>query len=557
MPPNDLMSLSPANARSRGPLSPQLDTHETYGSPATVLPRHSRGLDFSRACTNLHHSTLADQSSPDSSPTVLQKTLMIPPRKPNSAMSLDSPSVSNNAMWPTSGSLDRTAVSSSLGSMSMLGADSPSSSSDEDELMEQDEGNEMLTTPQVQKANNPAAVTPFQAMTLSSPTTAWSGNFSPATASLMHYQRARLRHQRSRKSSSSASGQSSLASPITASPPPMRETGSYFNKDYSVRTSASRRESISMVTNELHISSGNDSGEETNKQGPSTPGVVRRPVTRRGNLLPKTKGFARIRATLIEESTPVDSEVRREAEIVRQVRESEGGNPAPGGSSPNLTPTIHESAEAEAAEEDGMRLDTPTTEPNNPFGNLVRDASVHSDAKVFWNNIDGGMRTPPLHRESSSAIVEDISTDPLSSAPLGQNHSGIPATQSIETSQRDAPVGGPSIPALPTHAEMAKKVGKRRRDDDFDVFSFKRRAVSPGMSVQNSPILAQSPSQRDGGWWPQPKASREGSSEGKAQGERSNSASSMTSSTALAGPKRVGMQGMSDTHDGLMKMSIE
>ena len=285
MPPSDLSSLSPVNARSRGPVSPQLDTHETYGSPATVLPRHSRGLDFSRACTNLHHSTLADQSSPDSSPTVIQRTLMIPPRKLNSAMSLDSPNNGNNAMWPTSGSLDRTAVSSSLGSMSMLGADSLSSSSDEDELMEQDESNEMLSTPQAQKANNPGAATPFQAMALSSPTTAWSSNFSPATASLMNYQRARLRHQRSRKSSSSASGQSSLASPITASPPPMRDTGSYFNKDYSVRTSASRRESISMVTNELHISSGNDSGDEASRQAPSTPAVVRRPVTRRGNLL--------------------------------------------------------------------------------------------------------------------------------------------------------------------------------------------------------------------------------------------------------------------------------
>ncbi|KAL9077276.1 MAG: hypothetical protein Q9157_003441 [Trypethelium eluteriae] len=475
-------------------------------------------------------------------------------------MSLDSPSIGSNLMWPTSGSLDKTAVSSSLGSVSMLGAESSSSSSDEDELMDQDEGNDMMTTPQAHKAMNPGAATPFQAMALSSPTTAWSGNFSPATASLMNYQRARLRQQRSRKSSSSASGQSSLASPITASPPPMRESGGYFNKDYTMRSGASRRESISIVTNELHISSGNDSGDETNRQTPSTPGVVRRPVTRRGNLLPKTKGFARIRATLLEESTPVDSEVRREAEIVRQVRESEGDrdqNLPNGSSSPNLTPTIPESAEGDSVDEDGMRIDIPTTETDNPFGNLVRDASIHSDAKVFWNNPDGGMRTPPMHRGSSSAVGEDINADSLSSITTGQISSATPATQSIETFQRDAQAGTPQLPSLPTPAEMAKKVSKRRRDDDFDVTSFKRRAVSPGMSVQNSPILAQSPSQRDGGWWPQSKASREGSSEGKAQGERSNSASSMTSSTQVPGPKRVGMQGMTDTHDGLMKMSIE
>ena len=253
----------------------------------------------------------------------------------------------------------------------------------------------------------------------------------------------------------------------------------------------------------------------------------------------------------------MDSEVRREAEIVRQVRESEGERDqslAPGSSSPNLTPTIPESAEGDPAEEDGMRIDIPTTETDNPFGNLVRDASIRSDAKVFWNNVDGGMRTPPSHRGSSSAIGDDVVADLM---PSGHHHSAIPATQSIEMPNKETYTSVPPLPLLPTPAEMAKKVSKRRREDDFDVASFKRRAVSPGMSVQNSPILAQSPSQRDGGWWPQPKASREGSSEGKAQGERSNSASSITSSTPIVGPKRVGMQGMTDTHDGLMKMSIE
>ncbi len=38
---------------------------------------------------------------------------------------------------------------------------------------------------------------------------------------------------------------------------------------------------------------------------------------------PKTKNFARIRAALLEEGSPVDTEVKREAEVVRQVRESE------------------------------------------------------------------------------------------------------------------------------------------------------------------------------------------------------------------------------------------
>ena len=68
------------------PLSPQLDRNNIYGgvstngnqgSPATSLPRHSRGLDFARACTNLHHSTIAE-SSPDSSPVITQKAMNIP-----------------------------------------------------------------------------------------------------------------------------------------------------------------------------------------------------------------------------------------------------------------------------------------------------------------------------------------------------------------------------------------------------------------------------------------------------------------------------------------------
>ncbi len=54
----------------RVPLSPKVDASFVYGSPTSVLPRRSRGIDFSRACTNLHHSTLADHSSPDSSPTL-------------------------------------------------------------------------------------------------------------------------------------------------------------------------------------------------------------------------------------------------------------------------------------------------------------------------------------------------------------------------------------------------------------------------------------------------------------------------------------------------------
>ena len=97
------------------------------------------------------------------------------------------------------------------------------------------------------------------------------------------------------------------------------------------------------------------------------------------------------------------------------------------------------------------------------------------------------------------------------------------------------------------------------RDDDFDPNYFKRRAVSPGLSLQNSPTLPQSPLQRDGGWWGTPKSGREVPSV-HVSGERvsSNGSASGSVSGGTPGPsKRVGLQGMTDTHDGLMNMSIE
>jgi len=109
-----------------------------------------------------------------------------------------------------------------------------------------------------------------------------------------------------------------------------------------MRKAGSRRESLSLFANDLHISSGNDSGDEGGNL-PQTPGVVRRVVTRRDNLLPKSRQFGRIRAELFEEAAPVDSEFRREAEIIRQVRESDTDLERPSNtaqSSPNLLPTV-------------------------------------------------------------------------------------------------------------------------------------------------------------------------------------------------------------------------
>lgn len=281
MPAREPPMPSPAHFAARVPLSPQLDARNTYASPASLLPRRSRGAEFSRACTNLHHSTLPEQSSPDSSPTITQKGIKIPPRKPRSnSMLMHSPNVNTHSGWSTG---DRTAASSSVGSINMLGSEESSSSSDEVDPMDpEDNDDPMMGTPQAK------ASIAFPGAGLGG-APGWAANlFSPGAGGLpnfMSIQRARLRKGRSRKSSSSASGHSSMASPGPASPPNGNAKGEgYFVREAAMRKAGSRRESLSLFANDLHISSGNDSGDEAAAL-PQTPGVVRRPVTRRGNLL--------------------------------------------------------------------------------------------------------------------------------------------------------------------------------------------------------------------------------------------------------------------------------
>src|SRR5205085_12077068 len=112
---------------TRAPLSPRLDTSLSYGSPASMLPRRSRGLDYTRACTNLHHSTLAE-ASPDASPTIGGRGIQIPQRKSLGNTVLDSPS-NLSGLWSTMPSADRPALSSSVSSVNMLDSDNDSSSS--------------------------------------------------------------------------------------------------------------------------------------------------------------------------------------------------------------------------------------------------------------------------------------------------------------------------------------------------------------------------------------------------------------------------------------------
>ncbi|KAL8666822.1 MAG: hypothetical protein Q9202_001062 [Teloschistes flavicans] len=590
MPPRDISSTSTANLLKRVPLSPKLDPANSYAPAGSALPRRSRGLDFSRACTNLHHSTLAEQSSPDSSPIVGSRGgIIIPARKAvynpaNIASIPDSPGVLQNSLWSSMPAPEKNGISSSLGSAGMMEDRSGSSSSEDADMIGHDEEDFTIhMTPHVWRSANSAA-NMFGPALHSSPR---GDNFhasSPAATKMMSFQRAQTRRRQSRKSSSSASIGSAMLTSGPSSPPPLlRSIESSLNgdahKDPSKSEIMSRRESLSLGTCDLELSDDNRSEEEGKSylghqaEGlvpmPTTPGderrhVIRRAVSRRGNLLPKSRNFSRVQATLLEEGAPVDTEVRREAEVIRQARESDAyGDLSLTASQPTTTYSSPVIQPATAGPIDGLG-DIPeditmgsdkSASRRSSSSTFTQQAMRNSAGLGFWTNYDERTRTPPpmFPRESSSGVSDDVAMD----TPQSSIMSSTPQPSTIKAANRSE--SRSTTPQLPSGTlENLRKGNKRMRDDDFDPSFFKRRAVSPGMSLQNSPILPQSPLQRDGGFsGMQPRYGRE-TPVTQTVGDRISSGGSASSGS---GPpptaKKVGLQGMSDTNDGLMNMSIE
>ncbi|KAL8672410.1 MAG: hypothetical protein Q9168_003117 [Polycauliona sp. 1 TL-2023] len=607
MPPRDISSTSTANLVKRVPLSPKLDPANSYASPGFALPRRSRGLDFSRACTNLHHSTLAEQSSPDSSPVVGGRGgITIPSRKGtyNSATTPiipDSPGMLPSSLWTTMASTDKGGISNSIGSGSLMEYDSGSSSTDDDEIMGHGEDEDGIhTTPGFGRSGDGSGNL-FGPAILSSPGADSFGASSSLATRPMSFQRARTKHRRSR-----TSGYSVLCSPGCSSPPPVLRsiersmTGDSYH-DPSKQEIESRRKSLSLGTGDLELSDEDQSEgsgklyvnalEDAMNPMPATPSderrsVVRRAVTRRGNLLvsepptrpictinvrlltvdqPKTRNFSRIWATLQEEGAPVDTEVKREAEVIRQARESEAygdlnlglSQPTTSASSPSIQPvTAGPTENLDDVPEDITMDSDVSASRRSSSSTFTQHAFRHSAGLGFWTNFDERIRTPPptFPRESSSGVSDDIAMDTpqssiMSSTPQPSTVKAVNGSESRSITPQ----------LVPNNTDSLRKGNKRMRDDDFDPYFFKRRAVSPGLSLQNSPILPQSPLQREGAWWGmQSKYARENTG-APAVGDRISSGGSASSGNG--GPpvsgKRVGLQGMSDTNDGLMNMSIE
>ncbi|DAA79218.1 TPA_exp: Uncharacterized protein A8136_3003 [Trichophyton benhamiae CBS 112371] len=530
------------HAAARIPLSPKLDSSHSFGSPASVLPRRSRGLDFSRACTNLHHSTLAE-SSPDSSPVVSGRGIAIPQRRGTAGSTgmgmAGSPSSSHhqlhNCLTSAGSHAERTAISSSVGSVNMIDSDSSSTDDEDDDgsIHGFDRGDPGGITPQAKKSGLGLSA-PFSPSLIPASSADWMSGFSAAKASLMNFQRARYRSSKKRHSSSSASGASPRLLATSRSPPAEKALdsvgGSSLSQSLAPRDIKSKLDELAHIPSDFHLSDGSDDVDGGKQAGVSSPssgslaggsnsesgrrGVIRRPVTRRGNLLPKPKNFARIRATLFEECAPVESDTKKEAEVVRQVRENDAsGAPQPQSILPNALEIKDSTPPSLVPEEAHQR----------PPTSFSRQVSRNSSGIDFWNAFDGRYRTPP----PLSARDSTMASPGMEAGMLGRQPKDID-----------------------TEPESFAKINKRRRGDDFDLASFKRRAVSPGPSVHSSPVQGHVSAGSE--------ANRVGHLSKAILFQGSHPAEPTANTSSPSGPvKRVGLQGMTETSDGFMKMTID
>ena len=148
---------------------------------------------------------------------------------------------------------------------------------------------------------------------------------------------------------------------------------------------------------------------------------------------PKTKNFARIRAALAEETQPADTDVRHEAEVIKQVRDSDpvleprapvakADTPAPN-TAPS-SPNINQQESLDDIPEDNMMGDLAA----GLSSSFKQHAMRNNKGKNFWETFSesssmGGARTTPpptafLPRGSSSGVSEDLAMDSPSMSAL-------------------------------------------------------------------------------------------------------------------------------------------
>lgn len=301
-----------------------------------------------------------------------------------------------------------------------------------------------------------------------------------------------------------------------------------------------------------------------------------------------------MKLALAEEGTPIESEFRRESEVIRQVRESDMDT----FEAPRPTPLADASASVAAAAQSspGVALQDSLEDPLSEDALMLVDnsntmefsssfkqqAQKNSKGRIFWDTFSetgsvggsggsGARTTPPPVPRGSMSMSDDMSMDSpsLNAGPSGQNGfifpmattpssggEGTPQPSASGSSSMAPGSGAADSHPPPSAAEITRRfnMGKRRRDDDLDPVQFKRRAVSPGISVHNSPIM-QSPMQH-APWGPRPGSN--GDKSGNGTPSESGAGGSGGEKRPSASHKgRVGYQGMVDTNDGITRLSIE
>ncbi|RPB28515.1 hypothetical protein L211DRAFT_845559 [Terfezia boudieri ATCC MYA-4762] len=463
--------------------------------------------------TSLHHSTLAEKSSPESSP-----------QSGGGAVGSSSGGANQNQQplhYPSNLCTYNTAFPSSSTAPSLDGSNHEDDSSTDDD----DDPDLDLISASTTQTPTSKPLRNFYPMD-SSPTALMNSHQAIQAAVLMRNPKSRLRLKPVRGSAFSGSN-SGLASPSPTTPPPIGVGGSgggYFGRVAQLGIGMGKRgDSLSQAIRDSFSLQGEEGIglDEEEKKGTEPSEAVKRVVTRRGNLLPKTKNFQRIKAALQEESTPLDIEVKREAEVTRQLREDDDAKTIKNSilPSPQLLPieqTLDPEEFDDGANEDesmgggseiGLSRKNSTGSRNGSlsggdtmafnkraqmFGTFNFDSEMNMGSNGGWSSPP---RFPPRERE-----------------PQRTNSDGDVVMDS----------GSPVVPVT-----MKRR---RTQEERFEeVNSFKRRAVSPGLC--GSPILTGSPAS--------------GGSGGNAGG-------------IGGGGKRLNFgQGISDTHDGLMKMSLQ
>lgn len=202
-------------------------------------------------------------------------------------------------------------------------------------------------------------------------------------------------------------------------------------------------------------------------------------------MQPKTKTFARIRAALAEEGAPADTETRREAEVVKQVRERDLG------SEPRFPPPAPEPL-APASELSSPNLMNQESVDDIPDDDMMGDLALglsssfkqhamkNSRGKTFWDTFSesssmGGARTSPppaafLPRGSSPGMSEDTAMDsPSLAGPTGYYSVWVQSFFALMPHALGAPVGLTVHRALKEAAPRARASPRSRAESITNV----------------------------------------------------------------------------------------